>query len=267
MTDYISKEYLSFLLGSSSLVLFLMTISSLLGILIPDKIYPSDYLASSFLPNDVVNLSIILPIFLYCLYSLKSGKLLGILSLPGALLYTVYIYSIYFIGTTGGIIRILYLFLITISIYSLIFYITQCNFESIVSKMEGVNHRLISLLLISIAGIFMLRQIVVMFSPQDVDIVLNGQLFGDFVVFGASMLLGGYLLWKQNALGYIASTGLLLFCCISFLALVPFMIIQASMNDMPVDWGGIIFVLFFGMIAFVPFTKYYILGLRKVEFN
>lgn len=68
----------------------------------------------------------------------------------------------------------------------------------------------------------------------------------DFAIFGSTLPLGGILGWKKHPFGFISSAGLLLLTCISFLGLVPLLIVQAIITSSPIDWMGIIVILVFG---------------------
>ena len=80
---------------NSFIIATLMTVSSVLGLLLRDQMYPSEELVLAFLPNDIVNLVIGLPILLVSMWLTSRGKLLSLLFWPGALFYVVYNYLIY----------------------------------------------------------------------------------------------------------------------------------------------------------------------------
>ena len=78
-SKYLNNEHLKYILVSSLIVTGLILITSLLGIVIPDIIYPTEELMIAFLPTDVVNIVIALPILLISLWYTKKQNLLGIL--------------------------------------------------------------------------------------------------------------------------------------------------------------------------------------------
>lgn len=75
---------------ASLVIAVLMTVASLLGLLYPERLYPTEALQQSFLATDVVNLVIGLPILLGSMGLARRGKLLGLLLWPGALFYVLY---------------------------------------------------------------------------------------------------------------------------------------------------------------------------------
>lgn len=76
----------------SLVIALLMAGASLAGALYQGSLYPNDELRRSFVPNDVANLFIGLPILLGSVWLTRRGALLGLLLWPGSLLYVVYNY-------------------------------------------------------------------------------------------------------------------------------------------------------------------------------
>jgi hypothetical protein len=273
MEDNLDSKYLniannSIIYISSIIVAVLVFITSILGILFPNTIYPTEDLMVGYMPTDFINIVILLPILLLSIWHARKGSLLGILCLPGGLLYVVYIFTIYLIGTNFNLLFILYLLMVTISTYTLIALMSKINYYKINSNItEKIPSKIIGGLLISISIIFLIRQFVVMFDSHineiPVDSTEIAAWIADFVIFG-SVLIGGIFLLKGHPFGYASSAGLLLLICISFLGLIPFLIVQAIITSSPIDWVGIITVLVFGMIAIIPFYKYYFRGLREI---
>ena len=91
------KHSLAPIYALSGLAALLMIGASIAGLLYQSSIYPTDELLLSFVPNDVVNLVIGLPILLGSMGLAWRGKLIGLLFWPGALLYVLYIYINYLI--------------------------------------------------------------------------------------------------------------------------------------------------------------------------
>jgi hypothetical protein len=83
------------------------------------------------------------------------------------------------------------------------------------------------------------------------------QWIDDIVVASPPLIIVGLLMLRRKALGYVAGMGLLLLCCMLFIGLVPIMVIQALLKDLPIDVIGIVIVLVSGMICFIPFTLFF----------
>ena len=84
----------------SLLIAILMTVASVAGLFARASIYPTEELVQSFVPNDVVNLFIGLPILLGSMYLAWHGKLVGLLCWPGALFFVTYTYLAYVFAMT-----------------------------------------------------------------------------------------------------------------------------------------------------------------------
>ena len=68
----------------------LMACTSLAGLFYQGRLYPNDELRRAFVPNDVVNLVVGLPILLGSMWLTRRGALAGLLLWPGCLLYVLY---------------------------------------------------------------------------------------------------------------------------------------------------------------------------------
>ena len=75
-----------------------MTRLSLVGLILPDSIYPSEEFIQAYMVNDVINLLIGLPILFGSMWLTRRGNLIGLLFWPGALLYVLYNYTAYIFG-------------------------------------------------------------------------------------------------------------------------------------------------------------------------
>ena len=75
----------------SLIVAFFMTAASLISLLFPSTMYPNEDLRQSFIPNDVANLFIGLPILLGSMWLARRGKLIGLLFWPAhcSISYTI----------------------------------------------------------------------------------------------------------------------------------------------------------------------------------
>jgi hypothetical protein len=87
----------------SLLTSFIMTASSIGGVLYQRAIYPADELLQSFVPNDIFNLVVGLPILLGSMWLARRGVLIGLLSWPAGLFYVLYISIPYVIGVPFGV--------------------------------------------------------------------------------------------------------------------------------------------------------------------
>lgn len=104
----------------SLVVALLMAGASIVGILYPTVIYPTDELRHWFVINDALNLVAGLPLLLGSMrlatpIVARRGKLIGLLCWPGALFYVLYVYLAYTLSVPFGVLFLPYLLLVTLS--------------------------------------------------------------------------------------------------------------------------------------------------------
>ena len=82
---------------------------SLIGLLSPGTTYHTQKLFETFIPNDVINLLIVLPVLLISLWFAFRGTLFGLLLWPGALFYVFYTFLVYIFSIPLNVIYVGYL--------------------------------------------------------------------------------------------------------------------------------------------------------------
>jgi len=241
----------------SLVVAIVMTIASVGGLLYRAVIYPTDALLLSFIPNDVLNLVVGLPILLGSMRLARRGKLIGLLCWPGALFYVLYVYVIYAIGVPFNALFPAYLALVPLSAYTIIGIVASIDGEAVHQRLTGiVPARVAGGILAGLAILLIVRQaaiiVAALASQTGVDTLERALWIGDVTVGCPALLAGGVLLWRRKALGYVAGAGLLLQYGALALGLIPVMAFQALYTGSQIDVAGIIVVLFMGAICFVP---------------
>jgi len=240
-------------------VALLMTVASVAGLSYRAAIYPTDELLLSFIPNDVLNLVVGLPILLGSMWLARRGKLIGLLCWPGALFYVLYVYVLYLIGMPFNGLFLPYLLLVPLSAYTIIGIVASIDGEAVRQRLSGVvPARTAGGVLAGLAILLIVRQtaiIVAALTDQTPVDTLERMLWIDDVTVGCPALLaGGVLLWRRKALGYVAGAGLLLGYGVLAVGLIPVMVFQALTTASPVDVAGIVVVLVMGAICFIPFA-------------
>ena len=137
----------------SYIIAILMTAVSLGGLLFPSAIYPTDELTTTFVPNDVVNLVIGLPILLGSMWLTRRGKLLGLLLWPGALLYFVYNYIGYVVGIPVSFITLAYLLIVLLSAYLTFDLLKNIDRDSVQKQLVGAVSEKVAGWVLAIFGI------------------------------------------------------------------------------------------------------------------
>jgi hypothetical protein len=209
----------------SLLIAILTAFTSLTSIIFQDEIYPSEELLQSFLPNDIVNLLIGLPILLGSMWLARRGNLIGLLFWPGALFYGLYNYLIYLFGMPFGAMYPFHLVLVTLSIYTLIGLVASIDSTAVKQRLAGrVPERL--------AG---------------------GVLFVAGAAFGLmALIIGGVMLWRRKALGYVVGTGLLFNLSMLFVGLLAVMLLQPLLTDAPFSATDVMVIFVMTLLSFIP---------------
>ena len=246
------------LLAAASLVVALLTaFLSIAGLLFQEAVYPSEDLRRSFVANDVVNLLIGLPILLVSLWLARRGKLIGLLFWPGALFFVVYNAIAYVFALPLGWAFALNLALLALAVYTLIGLMASIDAASVQGRLAGAApDRLAGGVLIGLGVLFLLREVGVLAGAISGDTPLSrtelAVLVADTMIIPA-WIIGGALLWRRQALGYVAGAGLLFQASMLFVGLIIFLLLQPVLTDTPFAAADVAVVFVMGLVCFVPF--------------
>jgi hypothetical protein len=230
----------------------LMAVASLAGLLFQSAFYPTEALRHSFVSNDVVNLFIGLPILLGSLWLARRGQLLGLLFWPGALFYVTYNYIAYAFAVPLSAQSVLYLAMVALSVYVIWQLLSGIDSKAIQERLVGaVPTRFAGGVLVGLGALFFLRGI-----GQIVQAAVAGP---ELAVVVADLLttpfwvIGGILLWRKQALGYVAGAGLLFQASMLFIGLLVFFILQPLLAAVPFPVEDFVVIFVMGLICFIPF--------------
>lgn len=245
---------------ASSLIALLMAVVSGVGLTNRALIYSSEELVQGFLPNDIANLLIGLPILIGCMWAAKRGKLAGLLCWPGALVFVIYNYLAYVYAIPLNWAFLGYLSIVALSIYSLIGLVASIDREAVSARLAGkVPEMFAGGVLTGFGGLFLLRVFVEIGGTLSGGEAMPGpELAANISDFFTSpmLIIGGVLLWRRRAFGYLAGLGLLFQASMLFIALVLFLIVQPVLTDAPFALLDVVVVLVMGLVCFVPFGLY-----------
>ena len=252
----------------SLLVALLMTLASMVGLIYKTTIYPTEALRTTFLSNDVVNLFIGLPVLLGSIWLAGRGSLLGLLFWPGALFYVVYNYVVYLFGMPFNATFMLYLALVTVSIYTMIVLMACIHLEVVKQQLAGkVPEKVAGLILAGLGILIGLRVIGVILNANLSHSTLTetelAPLVTDFLIAPA-WLIGGLLLWQRKAIGYAAGVGLLFLSSMLFIGLIIFMLLQPILTEAPFSLVDILVVAMMGLVCFIPLALF-LRGVRSAQ--
>lgn len=166
----------------------------------------------------------------------------------------------YLLGVPFGALFLGYLFLVTVSAYTLIGLVASLDGEAVRQRLTGaVPARTAGGILTGLTILFMLINLANIVSA------LTGQtpvgaleipvLIADFVVIPA-WIIGGVLLWRREALGYVAGAGLFLVYCMLFTGSVVVMVFSALDTGAPLDLVGIVMMAVLAAVCFIPLALF-----------
>jgi hypothetical protein len=247
---------LSLAYAVSLIVALLVAVAAIGGLLFRTAIYPTNELILAYLPVDAFHLVVGLPILLGSMWLARRGKLVGLLCWPGALLYVLYSYITNLVGVPFGVVFLPYLLLVTLSAYTTIGLVSSIDGEAVRWRLTGVvPARTAGGVLVGLTGLFVVinvGNIVTATSSQHggtLDLVPVW--IADFVTVIPMCLIGGFLLWRREALGYVAGAGLLLQYSLLFIGLAIVLAYPAFYEARPIDMSGVVTMLACGLICLI----------------
>jgi hypothetical protein len=230
---------------------------SIAGILVP-----------GFLAHDLFNLAIGLPILLASLWLARRGALIGLLLWPGALFYVLYTYTSYLISAPFSVLFLLYVALVTLSAHTIIGILVSVDYNVVRQRYSGiVPARTVGGILVGLAFLTIAQDAsgaIVTALTATVPIVPMARhvWITDLVVVVPAMVLGGILLWRRKALGYVVSPGLLLQFGVTPLILAGILALQPFLTASQLEVSTIIGLLVFSAVSFAPLV-FFMRGVRS----
>jgi hypothetical protein len=242
---------------SSLIIVVITAIASLAGILAPEEFYPTAEIQQSSVPNDVVTLIIGLPILLGSMWLTRRGKLVGLLFWPGALFYSLYNYLVYLLAMPLTIMYPAYLAIVILSIYTIMGVVASIDGEAVKARLSGrVPERLSGGLLIGLAVLIMTLAASIMAKGIGGESPVSRHelsLATTDVVVSTAWAIGGFLLWRRRALGYLGGMGLLFQGSMLFIGAILTLLLQPLFTDAPLAVVDVVVLILMGLVCFVPF--------------
>jgi len=255
-----SRHNLALLSTLSLVIAILMAVASVAGLLYSTAIYPTDDLLENFVPSDLVNILLGVPILLGSLWLAQRGRLLGLLLWPGALFFVLYNHLVYLLAMPLGVASLLHLALVTLSVYSLAGLLAGIDGQTVRQRLAGaVPERLAGGILAALGLLFLLRAAGVMAGaiagPAPMAESEHALNVVDSMISPA-LVIGGVLLWRRRAFGYVTGLGLLFQASMLFVGLIIALLVQPFLTTAPFVLADVVVVLILGLICFVPFALF-----------
>lgn len=238
----------------------LMALLSLAGLFFQSTIYPTQELQRTFVSNDVVNLLIGLPVLLISYVLAKRERLIGILLLPGALLYVTYNYSAYSIATWASLQSFFHIALVGLSAWSGFQSFSNMDKQNIQQRLQGkVPERFAGGVLTVFGALFFLRGIGQVYSAYSTSASLvtpeMSVVYADLLITPL-WILCGLALWRKQALGYAVGAGLLFQASMLFIGLLIFFILQPILTGAEFPAADFAVIFGMGLVFFIPFGMF-----------
>jgi len=240
-----------------TLAAVLMALLSLAGLFFQSAFYPTQALQRAFVSNDVVNLLVGLPALLVSLSLARRASWLGVLLLPGALLYVTYNYIAYTIATWANAQSFFYIVLAVLSVWSAVQSFVNIDAHGIQSKLHGmVPARFAGGVLMAFGLVFFFRGIAQVYTALSNSAALAtpelSVAYADLLITPL-WVLGGLALWRRGARGYAVGTGLLFQASALFAGLLIFFILQPFLTGAEFPAADFAVIFGMGLFFFIPF--------------
>ena len=245
----------------SGILVILLLLTSLAGILRPEKLYASAELRAAFLPNDVVNLALGIPFLILFMLQAGRGKPIAQLLWPGVVLFVTYNALAYAVALTGSPFFGLYLLELALSLGIFFILFRAIDAAAVAARVVGkVHEKLVGWVLLGLGLLILFRNIGVVVGSAGMARSEIGVMAADLLSIAAWMSAGIWMVGRKTA-GYRMGPAVLFQASLLFLSLIVVMAIQ------PLFGAGAYSALDFAVIAcmslicWVPF----ILQLRALR--
>ena len=254
------KHDLGLAYALSIAIAIVMAVASVTGLLYKSDVYPTAALVRTFVPNDVVNLFIGVPMLLGSMWLSRRGSLSGLLLWPGALFFALYSYIVYAFAMPFGEVFLLDLSLVMLSAYAMVALVGGLDGHLVQSRLAGhVPERLAGGMLAGLGGLFFLQAlgaiIAALVSQTQIagtDLAVH---MGDFLTTPA-WVIGGAFLWRRREFGYLTGLGLLFQASMLFIGLIAFMLLQPFLTDATLSGFDLAVIFALGLTCIVPFALF-----------
>lgn len=236
----------------SLIVAALMTAVSLAGLLFSSTIYPTDDLRNASIPTDVVNLLIVLPALLGSMVLARHGKLIGLLFWPGALLVVTYHAIAFAVGALVSWQLVPYLALVALSVYAIVNLLSSVDAVAVQQQLKGtVPARFTGGMLVAM-GILFVALVAQNLTNPAATTPERATAVADLALI-PTLVIGGVLLWRKQALGYAAGAGLLFLVSMLFVGLLVYFILQPLLTGAPFLVDDFVVIAVMSLVGFTPF--------------
>jgi hypothetical protein len=243
------KRDLTVAYATTSIVAVILAVVSIAGLVYGNRLYPASQVTGNG-GTDALNLACGIPLLLGSMWLARRGSLIGLLCWPGALFYVVYVYTFYIVGVPLNVLFLPYVFLVALSAYTTIGVVANIDGEAIQRRLsDRVPARVTGGMLLLVGLLFIVVDVVLVVSAiaggGPVEPMTYASWVTDFVVQLPALLVVGLLLWRREALGYVAAPGLLLQGGVLNAGFAVVLVIQAifARSSLSVPFVALVFLI------------------------
>jgi len=186
--------------------------------------------------------------------------LVGLLLWPGALFYLLYHDIVFLLARPLSVLFLLHLVLAAMNFHAMASLLLSVDGKASQQRLAGrVAEKVGSGVLMGMGVLFLVWAIAVIITalvkrtpidPSELAVRCTD------VLLSPSWIVGGLLLWRRKALGYVVGLGLLFQASMLFIGLITLFLLQPiiSENHLGPGAGDVLAVFAMGLICFVPFA-------------
>ncbi len=198
----------------SVIIIILAFIASACGFFFPDLYNDNDFVKSAWFTNDIITLTVILPLLITAILKSQTGSVYWGLIWIGLLGYVFYNYAFYLFGSAFNKLFLVYTGLFSISVFTLLYMLWNTKIKTIAIAFDHKSPiKLICIYLILMPVILVLVELSMILPflvtgkiPE--TILVTGHPTGivfalDFSIVIPAFLGAAVLLWKRSDWGYV----------------------------------------------------------------
>ena len=237
----------------SGILVILLLLTSLAGILRPEKLYASAELRAAFLPNDVVNLALGIPFLILFMLQAGRGKPIAQLLWPGVVLFVTYNALAYAVALTGSPFFGLYLLELALSLGIFFILFRAIDAAAVAARVVGkVHEKLVGWVLLGLGLLILFRNIGVVVGSAGMARSEIGVMAADLLSIAAWMSAGIWMVGRKTA-GYRMGPAALFQASLLFLSLIVVMAIQPLFGVGVYGAVDFAVIAFMSLVCWVPF--------------
>jgi hypothetical protein len=197
-----------------------------------------------------------MPLLLGSMWLAWRGSLIGLLLWPGALFYLLYHDLVYVFGMPLSVMFLLHLVLAALNFYAMIGVVASIDGTAVQHLLAGaVPEKAGGGVLACLGILFFAWTAVVLVNALLTRTMAEPELalrVTDFLMSPA-WIIGGVLLWRRKALGYVTGLGLLFQACMLFLGLIVMFVLQPFTTGARFHVSDVLVIFAMGLVCFIPF--------------